>query len=81
MGLFCTRPVATCNSTSDFMTGIVVEMAPERKQPLARGTFSKIARRLGVSPQAVRLVYIGHATSKRIASELRREARKQGVAA
>jgi predicted transcriptional regulator len=40
-----------------------------------RGTFAKVARRLGVTPQAVSLVADGKSTSARIAAELRREQR------
>lgn len=40
-----------------------------------RGTYSKIARRLGVTPQTVRLVAIGKATSARVTAQLRYEAR------
>lgn len=41
-----------------------------------RGTFAKVAKRLGVTSQAVSLVARSKSTSARIARELRKEARK-----
>ena len=41
------------------------------------GTYSRIARKLGVTPQHVRHVALGRSTSKRVSSELKRELRKR----
>lgn len=41
--------------------------------PYPRGTYSRVARKLGVTAQAVRLVARGDSVSARIAKELRRE--------
>jgi hypothetical protein len=40
-----------------------------------RGTYSKVARKLGIKPQTVRLVALGKMTSARVMSALRAEAR------
>lgn len=45
-------------------------------KPYPHGTFAKIARRFGVTPQAVSLVAQGKSKSRRIEAELRREWRK-----
>ena len=55
---------------------MTLPVVPINTSPYARGTYSKVARRLGVTPQAVRLVALGKVTSARIAVELRREARR-----
>lgn len=43
---------------------------------LPRGTYSKIARRIRVSPQAVRAVYLGIKKSARITAAIEKYARK-----
>lgn len=44
-------------------------------KPFRRGTYSKVARRLGVTPQHVRLVALGAVKSARVTAELRKEQR------
>lgn len=54
-----------------------------KEAPLPRGAFSKIARRMRptVSPQAVRLVYLGKSKSARISAAIERFKKENGVAA
>lgn len=47
----------------------------EPRKPFRRGTYSKIARKLGITPQTVRLVALGKGKSARVEAELRREER------
>lgn len=49
----------------------------EPRKAYPRGTYSKIARKLGITPQTVRLVAIGSVTSARVTKELRRVERNQ----
>lgn len=44
----------------------------EPRKPYPRGTYTRIAVRLGVTPQAVRLVALDLSKSRRIAAELKR---------
>ncbi len=49
---------------------------PQPHKPLPRGTYSKIARKLGVAPATVRDVALGIKTSARIMAEVRRVRRR-----
>lgn len=47
---------------------------------LRRGTYSRLARKLGVSPQAVRQTHLGLKKSARIERALAREKERQNAA-
>jgi hypothetical protein len=51
-------------------------LLPDTRKPYPRGTYSKVARKLAVTPQSVRDVALGIKRSARIARELKREQRK-----
>jgi hypothetical protein len=53
----------------------------ETRKPYPRGTYSKVARRLSVTPQHVRLVALGVVKSARVTRELAKEQRKAEAAA
>lgn len=55
---------------------MTLPVVPSNPSPYPRGTYSKIARELGVTPQAVRYVALGANKSERIAAALSREARR-----
>lgn len=64
------------------MPDILVDSTLERKElKLPRGAYSKIARRIRVSPQAVRAVFLGIKKSARITAAIEKYKARVGIAA